>query len=122
MAPDSSGTPDESLNSTSSDGNKLLTAVKGEKRFNVLLTNARSIRNKIQSLIVKFNELSTHVALISETWLGRNKGTNAELAGVEKSEDIGLIRRDRVLRGGGVCVMYDNNRAHFKEYEPVKHN
>ena len=47
--------------------------------------------------------------------------TNAEVAGVEKFEDIGFIRRDRGSRGGGVCIMYEKNRAHFKEYKPVKH-
>ena len=68
--------------------------MKDENCFNVLITNARSIRNKIQSLIVSFNQLRTQFALISETWLGRNKPINAELAGVEKSEDIGSIRLD----------------------------
>ena len=65
--------------------------------------------------------MSTHVASISETWLGRNKATNTELAGVEKSEDIGFIRWDRGSRGGGVCVIYDKNRAHLKKYRPVQH-
>ena len=53
------------------------------------------------------NELDISLALISETWLKKNKDVEKEFENIEAAENISSIRRDRGSRGGGVCIAYN---------------
>ena len=45
------------------------------QRFTVVLTNARSLMPKVNSLIDTLDELSADVAVVTETWIRANEGT-----------------------------------------------
>ena len=82
--------------------------------MNFVVTNARSISAKTQSIVDNFRELDLHFMLVSETWLRNGKNaTEVE----EKLHDYGLkmISKNRGSRGGGVAIIFDTNRMVLKE-------
>ena len=60
---ESNSTEDE--NFTESDDNDFV----NRNEMNIILVNARSLRQKLFSLIDTMSELNTHIALVTETWL-----------------------------------------------------
>ena len=44
--------------------------------FNFLLVNARSLENKLDSLVETMTELETEVAVVTETWFVDGEGMN----------------------------------------------
>ena len=92
--------------------------------FNILLTNARSLQPKIESLMDYFSELNSNCALISEMWLKENTTYEKMKTDVCEGEGVGMIakHRNKVRRGvammeGGVAIMFKKDLLSLKEYQ-----
>ena len=85
--------------------------------FNFINANARSLNNKIESLIELFNEYELSAAILTETWFKNGRNLNNELLDLECAEDISIIARNRSSRGGGVAIAYNNISLNMKEYK-----
>ena len=72
--------------------------------LNVACANARSLVEKVDSLITLFEENELHLALITETWLFERHCPPRTMADLTMGADLNFIRRDRGSRGGGVAV------------------
>ena len=75
------------------------------------LSNARSLANKMDSLVDMFREKDLHFALINETWFQYNKQMKRELQDIECAEKIDFICKNRGRRGGGVAIAFDSALA-----------
>ena len=93
-----------------SDENSRREAARGEEllkdAFNVVLLNARSMPNKIQSLKETLNELENDCAVITETWLKDCSRINDILNKFEQETPYKLIRRDRTGRTATTKIKY----------------
>ena len=78
------------------------------------LSDARSLANKMDSLVDMFREKDLHFALINETWFQNNKQMKRELQDIECAEKIDFICKNRGRRGGGVAIAFDSALASFK--------
>ena len=90
-----------SFSSNESSQNDINRLEMANNRINVACTNARSLVDKIDSLITLFEESSLHIALITETWLSPKHCPPRKMADLTVGSDLNLIRRDRGSRGGG---------------------
>ena len=84
--------------------------------FNIACTNARSLTNKIASLVTLFEENNLHVALLTETWLTGKICTKRNMDNLTAGANISFIRRDRGSRGGGVAIAYDNTKIRLSKF------
>ena len=85
--------------------------------LDILNANARSLNNKLGSLVDMLNEFEVTFALLTETWFKSGKNLEAELTDLELAEEIGIIARNRSgKRGGGVAISYNKLIANMKEY------
>ena len=74
---------------------------------NIALFNTRSLRNKMAQILHFLRENSIHVAVITESWLGKSIDKNSiELPGFQEP-----FRRNRHENGGGVCLYISENLA-----------
>ena len=85
-------------------------------KMNFALANARSLMPKLQSLIDYFDEYGLAFSVMTETWIQGGRETNKSINDMLDGSHIGLIRRDRGKRGGGVAIAYDTRRAKLKKY------
>ena len=113
-----------SANSTQSSNTSfqsLTTKTRGSPVFfNVLLTNARSLIPKLDSLLEHFRELDLFCAIVTESWLRPGNVLKAELEELDTAEKISVIHKSRKTRkgrtaGGGVALIFDKNKCDFKE-------
>ena len=74
--------------------------------LNLACTNARSVVNKIGSLVTLFEEMRLHFALLTETWLTSKVCSKRAMDDLTNGANISFIRRDRGTRGGGVAICY----------------
>ena len=94
------------------------------ERYNTLkflYTNARSLPPKILSLISMFDELELDFAAISETWMSDGARFEKNACKLEDSENLGIIRKSRSSRGGGVAILFNTRRMKLKQVK-VKGN
>ena len=88
--------------------------------MNILNANARSMNNKIESLIEVFDEYNLTFALLTETWFKNGFKLVSELTDLECSENIGVIAKNRTARkGGGVAIAYNTTMVSLKEFVAV---
>ena len=74
--------------------------------MNTALINCRSLKKKLDSLVMNFEMLVTTVALLNETWFHKgDKILKKKLEEVEMSSGIKVIRKDRNSRGG-CCIRF----------------
>ena len=86
-------------------------------RFNILnfgVTNTRSISAKINSVVENFRNLELDFLTVSDTWLRRGKTSTAAVNSL-RDESMGIVKRDRDSRGGGVAIVFDQNKLCLKE-------
>ena len=76
--------------------------------LNVACANARSLVDKIKSLITLFEENQLHIAILTETWLGNKHCPPRVMNDLTIGANLSFIRRDRGSRGGGlfVCLLF----------------
>ena len=75
--------------------------------LNLACTNARSIVEKIDSLVTLFEENNLSFTILTETWLTQKKCSKRSMDDLLNGANIAFIRKDRSTRGGGVAVCYD---------------
>ena len=63
--------------------------------LNVACANARSLVDKIKSLIVLFEENQLHIALLTETWLANKHCPPRVMNDLTIGANLSFIRRDR---------------------------
>ena len=83
-------------------------------------TNARSIVEKIGSLITLFDESLLHFAIITETWLTTRLCPPRVLNDLTVGANISFVRRDRGGRGGGVAISYNPTKLRLNCFETSK--
>ena len=64
----------------------------------IACANARSVVQKINSLITLFEELELHIALLTETWLTAKVCSVKTMNDLTDGANINFIRRDRGSR------------------------
>lgn len=74
--------------------------------FNFTVTNARSMLNKVDSIVDSFEELELSIMTITETWLCGGPQQENITDRLLNDHGIGLIHWNRKGRGGGVAVLY----------------
>ena len=94
--------------------------------FSFMVSNARSLLPKIQSLLENFSELNVGFAMISETWLRDNSDNKHLTIDLKQGHGLSIIQKNRyktksgaLVRGGGVAIIFDNAKINLKEY-PIK--
>ena len=89
-----------------------------EYSVRLLLTNARSLTPKIDSLVEAFQTLDLNAASITETWFKGGKGLREGLRDLEGRSGIRVLHRSRDgrsnRRGGGVALAFRTNNCNFK--------
>ena len=92
---------------------------KFENSFRFILTNARSLTPKIDSLLDMFGEMQLSFAAISETWFKGGRQLEGELSDIEQAAGIKFLCRNRdgrsKQRGGGVAIAFRASACNFKE-------
>ena len=88
--------------------------------FNIINTNARSLRPKISSLIDFMNELEITIAVVTETWFADGHKLEQESQDLLLGRGIGIITKNRKpvngLSHGGVAVLSFASQTKMKEY------
>ena len=93
----------------------------GQGNCTIGVMNARSISNKIESLLETFSETNMSLACVSETWLKSGKELDLNLRDVEDCEAVGTILRNRSGKwGGGVGIFFDKNKIELKKWKVAK--
>ena len=88
--------------------------------LNIACANARSVVEKIDSVITLFEENSLHIAILTETWLSSKHCPPRVLADLTVGANLNFIRRDRGSRGGGVAICYDPTRIRMNGFSTGK--
>ena len=90
--------------------------------YKILLTNARSLSPKIESLHLYFEEHKIDVALITESWLKDGQTLDRDVIDLEHGTDLKIIYRNRPKKsvgsrvvGGGVSIVYSKSRCNLRE-------
>ena len=90
--------------------------------YNVLLTNARSLSPKIESLHTFFEEHRLDVAMITESWLKDGSTLDRDVIDLEHGTNLKIIYKNRPKRaasaravGGGVSIVFDKARCNLRE-------
>ena len=117
---------DEELPNISLTSQERRTINKNKRMISIILTSARSLLPKLNSLLGYINELDAAITLITETWLKINvKSKNLEI-NLNEGHGLGIINKPRpqksdgkTINGGGVAIIFDRSKISLKPY-PVK--
>ena len=84
-----------------------------------LLTNARSLEPKTESLLDAFSSLNLHFSCVTETWYKGGAGLKKHLADVEGAAGVRVLHHSRdgrvKARGGGVAFAFNTSTCNFKK-------
>ena len=90
--------------------------------LNIMLTNARSLSPKIDSLQDNFYAHNLDVALITESWLKDGTVLDNDVIDLEQGTGLGIIYKNRSRRstarrvvGGGVSIVFNKNTTSLRE-------
>ena len=87
------------------------TTDKSLTKFTILNTNARSLCNKICSLLDCFEDMNADLAFVSETWMTEGETLSEDLEDLSLGSGIGMLARCRPAgnRGflhGGIALAF----------------
>ena len=94
---------------------------KSSSQLRFLLTNARSLSPKIQSLIMTIEECECDFAVITESWLVDGSTIEEDVIHLEHGTGLGLLYKNRRplpsgrTAGGGVAFLFNLSTCSFKE-------
>lgn len=98
------------------------TGINKDHEFKLLLTNARSLSPKINSLQTYFESHELDVALVTESWLRSGEMLDRDVIDLEWGTNLKIIYKNRQKTaagrrkvGGGVSIIYDKNKCNLKE-------
>ena len=75
----------------------------------VMLTNARSMKNKLEEISLRLKQVKPDVMVLTESWLGKH-----ECSSMFGMTGYKILRQDRVRHGGGILV-YISEMCEFIE-------
>ena len=95
-----------------------------ENCISLILTNARSLAPKINSMLDMIRELRITFMAVTETWFKGGTQLRQELGDIEQATGVKIICKNRVksagpARGGGVAFAFDTAACNFKERKVV---
>ena len=109
---------DDSTGNENDSDQEEINQLKNENAVRLLLTNARSLRPKTESLKDAFSSLGLNVACITETWYKSGRDLSDHLTEIEGSSGIRILHesRDGCSRktGGGVAIAFDVGSCNLK--------
>ena len=89
-----------------------------EHSLNFMLTNARSLKPKLDSMVDAFESLSLDFLCVTETWFKGGKELAGAISDLQGKSGISIIHKSRDgrarTRGGGVAIASDSNSCNFK--------
>ena len=98
-------------------------------KFNILLTNARSLAPKIASLHEFFEAHDIDFACVTESWLKDGNLLARDIIDLEYGSNMKIIYKNRPARGasrravgGGVSFIYNKSKGSFKERKIAGNN
>ena len=92
-----------------------------KNNLNFACANARSVVEKIGSVITAFEESLLHFMLLTETWLSKKHCPPRVLADLTVGANLNFIRKDRGRRGGGVAICYDPTKIRLNIFKAANH-
>ena len=111
-------TDDDSAENENDSDKEEINQLKNENAVHLLLTNARSLRPKTESLKDGFSSLGLNVACVTETWYKGGRDLSDHLTEIEGSSGIKIIHKSRDGRtgkaGGGVTIAFDVGSCNLK--------
>ena len=85
----------------------------------MLLTNASSLKPKMNSLVDAFDSLTLNFACITETWYQGGKALKDHMIEVEGANGIRILQKNRdgrlKKRGGVVAIAFNTANCNFKQ-------
>ena len=88
----------------------------------MLITNARSLSPKIESLQNNFETHELDFALVTESWLNDGETLNKDVIDLEHGTGLKILYKNRPRRaagvrrvGGGVSIIFNKNRCNLRE-------
>ena len=97
--------------------------------YKIMLTNARSLSPKIESLHTYFEEHELDFAMITESWLKDGSVLDRDVVDLEHGADLKIIYKNRPRTGlgarkvgGGVSIIFEKNKCNFRERKVVGNN
>ena len=84
--------------------------------LNIACTNARSIVEKVDSLVTLFEEQELHLCMLTETWLTQKACSKRNMDDLTLGANLSFIRKDRGSRGGGVAICFDHTRIRMSSF------
>ena len=115
-----SSTSDNSTNDTVGNANTM--TINRNEKYNLLLTNARSLSPKILSLHSCFEEHDLDFALITESWLKDGTTLDRDIIDLEHGSHLKIIYKNRPRNpvgrrkvGGGVSIIFNKSRCNLRE-------
>ena len=113
-----------SQDSYSTDDSILKIAAK-KNVFNIVLLNARSLKDKLQSFNKTLNKLAADICLVTETWFQNTDQINNELEDFMQTTEYSFLRKDRASgrRGGGIAIVFNHSKIQMSKAKilPTKH-
>ena len=89
-----------------------------EHSMSFMLTNARSLKPKLDSMVDAFESLNLDFLCVTETWFKGGKELAATIRDLQGESGISIIHKSRDgrgrTRGGGVAIAYNSNSCNFK--------
>ena len=110
---------DSSKSVSFSEGNKSTT---NKNALTYLVTNARSLAPKANSLATNIQELDAAFAIVSESWLKEGNRLDRHLIDLENGEDLKIIHKSRKSKrgktaGGGTAIVFNKKKISLREYK-----
>ena len=103
--------------------------INGMTNYKILLTNARSLSPKINSLHDVFNEHCIDFALITESWLKDGGILDRDVLDLEHGTNMKIIYRNQSKKsngrrkvGGGVSIIFNLASCSFRERKIARKN
>ena len=94
---------------------------KHKNSLDIVLSNARSLLPKIDSMIETMQEISCEIAVATETWFQDGPALDRRLEAIEAETGYATIRRNRQTgRGGGVAIIYKRGDIKMDEIKTSK--
>ena len=88
--------------------------------FRYILSNARSLKPKIESLIDYFDELDLHLAIVTESWLKPGRELERNTRDLESGQRLAILHKSRPTNrnrtaGVSVALIYNKNLIRLNE-------
>ena len=102
-----------------------VTRNKKQTSLNFVLTNARSLAPKMNSLVDYFEECDLTLAIVAESWLKPGAPLQEDLDDLEMGQNLRIVHHSRKSRrgknaGGGIAIVYNKNKIKLNERRITK--